>query len=298
MLPAMADTRGRGPVESLDEPGEQARELLRGAVDIHVHAAPDPYTDRKLDARALLIQAKAAGMRGLVLKSHEYPTQPLAWALGSEIGGISVYGGLSLDHAVGGLNPEAVSVSLRLGARVIWMPTFDAEQWRRYRGEQVHSAGPGIVVLDEGGSLLPVCNEILDLIEEHDAVLASGHLSVEETAALLGESRRRGIRSVITHASFWIPVEVQRELAEAGAYIEQCAITSQGERGDEAFETIAEQVRAVGPEHVILSTDLGQAANPEPPLGFGLWIERFLGAGFSAADVGRMARENPVALLE
>ncbi len=298
MLSAMVDTRGRGPVESLDELGEQARELLRGAVDIHVHAAPDPYTDRRLDARALLIQAKAAGMRGLVLKSHEYPTQPLAWALGSEIGGISVYGGLSLDYGVGGLNPEAVSVSLRLGARVIWMPTFDAEQWRRYGGEQVHSAGPGIVVLDERGSLLPVCHEILDLIDEHDAVLASGHLSVEETAALLGESRRRGIRSVITHASFWIPVEVQRELAEAGAYIEQCAITSQGEHGDGAFETVAEQVRAVGPEHVILSTDLGQADNPPPPLGFGSWIERFLGARFTAAEVGRMVHENPMALLE
>lgn len=281
----------------LDELSEQARALLSGAIDIHVHAAPDPYAERRMDARELVRQAREAGMGGVVLKSHEYPTAPLAWALDAEFDGIDVYGGLALDHGVGGLNPEALRISLRIGARMIWMPTFDAAHWRTYRPQQVHSAAPGMTVLDGGGDLLPVCHELLDLIVEHDAVLASGHLSTEETRALLIEARRRGIRCVITHASFWVPAEVQCELAEAGAYVEQCANVAFREGADDAVAAIVEQVRQVGPEQVILSTDLGQAANPEPPLGFGLWIERFLTAGFSDQEVGRMVRDNPAALL-
>ena len=58
-----------------------------------------------------------------------------------------------------------------------------------------------------------------------------------------------------------------------------------------------DDVRAVGPAHVVLSTDLGQAANPAPPVGFGSWIERFLDAGFSAEDVRRMVQSNPAEVL-
>ena len=47
----------------------------------------------------------------------------------------------------------------------------------------------------------------------------------------------------------------------------------------------------------MLSTDLGQVHNPDPPLGFGQWIEAMLDAGFDDAEVGRMVRENPATLL-
>jgi microsomal dipeptidase-like Zn-dependent dipeptidase len=102
----------------------------------------------------------------------------------------------------------------------------------------------------------------------------------------------------VSHAtSFRIPVEVQRALTARGAFIEQCAVNSFREGGDAAFAAIAADVRAVGPEHVVLSTDLGQAPNPAPPVGFGSWIERFLDAGFSTAEVRRMVQENPAAAL-
>ncbi|MEE8421526.1 MAG: DUF6282 family protein [Dehalococcoidia bacterium] len=290
-------------VESLDQLPDRARALLRGATDIHVHSSPDPYTERRMDARTVVAQAREAGMAGVVLKSHEYPTQPLAWALASEQDGggaahVRIYGGLSLDHALGGLNPEAVTVSMRMGATVMWMPTFDAAHWRTYRPEHFHSDGDPITVLDADGNLLPVCHDILDVLAEHDAVLASGHLSTEETVVLVTEARRRGVRTVITHAAFWIPVEVQSELAALDAYVEQCGgPTLHAGASDDVAARILEQVRAVGPEHVILSTDLGQAANPDPALGFGLWIERCLAGGFDDADVARMVQENPAALL-
>ncbi len=282
---------------SLELLSDRARALLQGAIDIHVHADPDPYAERKLEFRATVARAREAGLAGLVLKSHEYPTQPLAWTLDREFSGIAVHGGVALDWGVGGLNPEAVEVALRIGGRVVWMPTFDARYWRGWRPGGWNSAREGITVLDGEGALLPVCHDILDVIAGRDAALASGHLSPDETAVLLGEALARGIRCVITHASFWTPVELQREIATKGGFIEQCAIAIAGEDGEEAWPELLRQVREVGSGRVILSSDHGQAANPEPAVALARFGERFLEAGFSEAEVGTMLRENPAMLL-
>lgn len=280
-----------------DQPSERALALLEGATDVHVHAGPDPYADRRMDARQLAASARARGMAGLVLKSHEYLTQPLAWALADEAAPLRLYGGIALDHGVGGLNPKALRISLRMGAKVVWMPTFDAAHWRSLNPGRWNSDDAPIRIIDEAGRLDPVCETLLDLIAEHDAVLASGHLSVEESLPLLRSAQQRGIRSVITHASFWWPIEAQQNAAALGAMLEQCAIATYHEGGDAAFEGIAEQVRQVGPERVALATDLGQAPNPDPPIGFALWIDRFLEADFSEDEVKRMVQENPAQLL-
>lgn len=283
--------------ERLEGLGEEARDLLRGAIDLHVHAAPDPFAERRMDARELVRACREAGIAGVVLKSHEYPTQPLAWALNEEIDGIDVYGALALDHGVGGLNPDALEAALRIGTRVVWMPTFDSG-WSRERFGRWHSKAGPITVLGEDGVLLPVVHELLDLVAEHDAVLCSGHLSPDETLALLRESRGRGIRSLLTHAtSFFIPLEVQQEVASLKAFIEQCSVPTFREGGAKALEEVVSDVRAVGAEHVVLSTDLGQANTPPPHLGFGVWIQRFLDSGFSPDEVRRMVQRNPAELL-
>ena len=281
---------------SIDQLTDGARTLLRGSVDIHVHAAPDPFTARRTNSRELARLSREAGMGGIVLKSHDYPTQPLAWALNDEFDGIDVYGSMALDWGVGGLNPDAVQVSLNIGARVVWMPTFDAAN-SRGRSGHFFSKGPGISVLDDAGNLVPACHDILDLLHAHDAVLASGHIAPNETLALLREARRRGVRSVITHASFGIPVEVQQELAALGVFIEHCGLAAFRADDGESVRSIAEQIRAVGIEHAICSTDLGQAQNPDPPLGFGIWIDCLLEQGFTASEVRQMVQENPRALL-
>ena len=284
-------------VETLAELREDSRALLRGAIDVHTHASPDPYAERRMDARELVQAACEAGLAALVLKSHEYPTQALAWALDQEFDAIRVHGAIALDHAVGGLNPDALDAALRIGTRVVWWPTFDSA-WSRDTFGRWHAKAAAIHVLDDHGALLPVCHTLLDLMAEHSATLCSGHLDPAETLALVTESRRRGIRSIVSHAtSFRIPLEVQRALTDRGAFIEQCSVNSFREGGDEAFAAIAADVRAVGPEHVVLSTDLGQAANPAPPVGFGSWIERFLDAGFTTDEVRRMVQENPAAVL-
>lgn len=284
-------------VETLAELREDSRALLRGAIDVHVHASPDPYAERRMDARALVHAAREAGLAAVVLKSHEYPTQALAWALDQEVEGIKVHGAIALDHAVGGLNPDALEAALRIGTRVVWWPTFDTA-WSRETFGRWHAKAEAIRVLDERGALVPVCHTLLDLMAEHGATLCSGHLDPAETLALVTESRRRGVRSIVSHAtSFRIPLEVQSTLTARGAFIEQCAVNAFRDGGDEYFASVASDVRAVGLEHVILSTDLGQAANPAPPVGFGSWIERFIDAGFTTDAMKRMVQQNPATAL-
>lgn len=293
----MNDARRQEFEKALKEVPERARALLDGAIDAHVHAAPDPFTIRRTDSRELVQMAAATRMGGLVLKSHDYPTQPLAWALQEETPGFRVYGALSLDQGNGGINPEAVEVSLTMGATVVWMPTFDSvtSRARAVGGREWRT--PPVEVVDDQGALLPAVHEVLDCIKAHGAVLASGHLNGDETLTLMKEARGRGIRSVITHASMWIPVEVQQETARLGGYVEHCAIAATRDNGDEVVADIARQIRVTGTEQVVLSTDLGQETNPIPPVGFGHWIERFLAADFSEDEVRRMVKQNPAEVL-
>jgi hypothetical protein len=102
---------------------------LGGAIDIHVHAEPDSIA-RSIDAVEAARQAKASGMRGIVLKNHYESTAGLAYIVGREVPGIEVFGGVDLNLTVGGINPAAVTyMATTTGARgrMVWMPTFDSE---------------------------------------------------------------------------------------------------------------------------------------------------------------------------
>ena len=266
--------------------------LLRGAIDIHVHAAPDPVTPRRHDIVDLAVAARDAGMAGFVFKSHEYPTQPVAYVVRRAVPGVRVFGSLALDSEVGGLNPAAVEASARMGARKVWMPTFSADYWSRSR-----LGKPGIRILNDHGALLRVVHEILDIVAAADMALGTGHLSVEEQDALVAEACRRGIRTVITHADMWIPVEQQREFARRGAFIEHAYIVCTPQLGTHTPEAIAEAVRAVGAERCIISTDLGQAHNPSPPEGLRVFIAHLLRAGLLPEEVETMVKHSPAQVL-
>ena len=120
--------------------------LMEGTVDIHVHFAPDPRVERRSDALDIAESALNAGMRGVVLKSHEYPTHPVAYTVAQMVPGLAVIGGITLNLEVGGLNPVAVEASANMGGRVVWMPTGSAEVDRKRRGLE-----GGISLLDKGG---------------------------------------------------------------------------------------------------------------------------------------------------
>jgi hypothetical protein len=260
-----------------------------GSIDVHVHAAPDPVASRRFDAVELAEAARDAGLRGFIFKSHEYPIAPAAYILNRTVPGIEVFGAISLDYEVGGLNPAALEASARMGARKVWMPTFSADHWSRTRNNR-----PGIRVLHDDGRLIGVIDDLLSTVKQYDMILGTGHLSTEEQLALVREARSRGIKTVVTHADFWIPAEAQRQMAELGAYVEHAYISVTG--GTPPAE-IAASIRAHGPAQAILSTDLGQAYNPAPAEGLRLWIAAMLREGFSPREVEVMVKENPAQLL-
>lgn len=282
------------------------RGLLVGAVDMHVHCAPD-VVPRKLGALELAERAKAAGMRAVVIKSHAFCTAPLA-KLVAEATGFEVFGGLALNDPVGGINPEAVRAAIALGAKVIWMPTLSARNHiERLKGAPAYlrSLGggrKGIYVIDASGRLRPEVIEVMELVGEAGAVLATGHLSFSEVLALAEEAQRRGLRKlVVTHPEFHIismTKEQQRQLLPFGVYFERCyfAVTQLGQGLDPSV--IAEDILETAPQRTILASDLGQVENPDPLEGLERLLKAMLRHGLSEEDLRLMVVDNPHRLLD
>jgi hypothetical protein len=277
-----------------------ADELVVGAIDMHCHHGPDPHRARSVDAMEAVAEADAQGLAAIVLKSHAYPTGPVAILMQKTVERLRVFGGICCDFEVGGLNPAAVEVALLTGAKVVWMPTFSSVVDRR----KLKLPGPGIRLLDEAGRLVPEVQEILRLVKEHDAVAATGHIDLAEQFAVVDAAAALGARVVMTHAleTHVGPdhtLEHVKELAARGAMIEFTYLTCipGGFAASASPDTFAHAMMAVGPERAILSTDFGQARSPHPAIGMRMFIHEMLGCGVPAAAIDRMARRNPARLL-
>jgi len=266
---------------------------LAGVIDLHVHAGPD-VRPRKLDAVALARAAKAAGMRALLLKSHHTITADLAQVVEGVVGGIRVFGGVTLNEPVGGLNPEAVRAAIALGAKEIFMPTHSAASQRRHDGK----AG-GITILDDAGRLRNEVKPILALVAEADVILGTCHLSPDEILVLVREARRAGVRKVLVNHpelnSLAIPLAMQKAMASEGAFFERMHL-----HGNSATDLpgLAAITRAVGVERTVLVTDLGAAVyDVDPVQGMRELLQQMATQGFSQAEIDLMARQTPARLL-
>jgi hypothetical protein len=270
--------------------------ILAGAIDMHVHSAPD-VRPRKLDDWGLLARTQLAGMGGVVLKNHYTPTADRASLLRSKFPDLSVMGSIVLNDSVGGLNRAAVDAALKLGAKVVWMPTVSAA----HHIERAAIPGSGIGVrVARGGGLVPEMPEILRLIAASGAVLATGHLSPDETATLVPEARRLGVtRIIVTHpASHLVGMAVDEQvlLARQGAFVEIACVTTHQRPPVRVHELIA-HVRAIGPAAVVLTSDLGQPENPYPDEGLRDMIREMRAAGISETELRTMLWRNPRQLL-
>lgn len=272
--------------------------ILEGAFDIHVHIAPDPKVDRRGNAIDIALQAREMGMQGLVLKSHEYPTHPVAYTASQVVPDITILGGIALDVEVGGLNPEAVEATAQMGGRIVWMPTYSARADRQSKGLE-----GGIDILDEAGRLNAETLAVLEVVKAHDMTLATGHISTAESMVLVREARAMGIhRIVVTHGttmSFWtgMTVEDMKELASMGAYIEHCVHVVMPTTYRLDPKDLVETVYAIGPEKCILSTDFGQDFHPMPAEGLRMGIATLLRSGLEEVEVGMLVKDNPARLL-
>jgi hypothetical protein len=290
---------------------DRARALVAGGYDTHIHVAPD-VMKRRIDDATLAVRFREVGLGGFVLKSHYVSTAERAEVVRNVVPGVGVLGAITLNASVGGMNPVAVEIAARGGAKVVWFPTVDSANQRACRAMDPPGAkppmwaalqddlaarglaAPAIPVVDEDGRLTEATRQVMQVIRQHDLVLATGHLSGAEIATVVDAAAAEGIeRIVVTHPEFTsqrLVVEAQRELAAKGALMERCFTTPH--TGKVSWEDFFDHVRAVGPEHSVFSSDLGQPFNPPVEDGLALLADRFLAAGFTEDEVHTMAVRN------
>lgn len=276
---------------------------LEGVVDVHVHCAPDSGA-RSVDALDVARLARRHGMRALLFKNHYTHTASLAYLIRQAVPGIEVYGGIALNRSVGGINPQAVEhmarTTGRLG-RVVWMPTFDSEHYHR-----TLTPNPNFVPVARDGKLLPEVDQVLSIIARENLSLATGHSSPAESMLLIRAARAKGIeRIIVTHPlskEVGMSIEMQKEAASLGAFLEypfNATLPPSPEwgGGSSSMEAYVKALRAVGPEHCILSSDLGQPMNPVHTDGLIGFVQQLLKNGFTQAEIDRMAKQNPAKFL-
>ena len=301
--------------QSHPRPSARARELVRGAYDLHVHTSPD-IMPRSASDLELAQRCRQWGLAGFVIKSHYVPTAERAALVRSLVPDVDVLGALVLNCAVGGMNTMAVEIAAREGARIVWMPTVDAvnemtelsslppgakrPQWARLQQElreQGVKSEP-VRVVDEQHQVLPAVRSVLRSIAAHDLVLATGHLDRDEIFAVVEAALVEGVRQIIvTHPDYPaenLSAEDQAALAERGAFLERCFTTPY--TGKISWEQMCAKIRASDPQHSFLSTDLGQPTNPPIEDGIALMADQLLAAAFSEEEIYTMAVTNTVRL--
>ena len=277
--------------------------VMQGIIDMHIHAAPDVRA-RKLDDLELMEASVQRGVRAIVLKSHNVPTADRAYLVNRVAAEkypdvkFTAFGGLCLNRPVGGLNPDAVETSLKLGAKVIWLPTNTAENHYRKNGKD---SSTGVVVTRDGKAVDEL-QDIFALVKQYNAVLATGHIGAEECFPVVEAARVAGVEKiVITHPELWVvgmTPEQQADIVRKYDVLLE-SVYAQPVNGSYKInipDNIA-AMKAIGPEHFVISTDSGQTVNP-------YWYESYttyfkaVSEVFTSEQVRKMTHDNPAWLLD
>ena len=289
--------------------------LLQDAYDLHIHCAPD-LMPRKMDDMEMAQRVVASGMKGFAIKSHYFCTSERAEIVRKLYPQCHAVGAITLNQSVGGINPMAVEMAGRSGAKIVWFPTVDSEHeqahlakspsdklpyWAKIQ-QQMKAEGilsPTINIIGNGKLKNEVIS-VLDVIARFRMILATSHISKAETFALVKAAKERKVeRIIITHVDFpstFYSVEEQKELIKFGAFVEHCFTTPN--TGKVPWDVAIGQIRAIGAKRVVLTTDLGQSTGVYPDEGMALYARKLLENGFSEADVRTMMVGNPGSLVE
>ena len=280
-----------------------------GVIDMHVHSHPDVF-GRNMDDIDVATLAKAKGMRGIVIKNHISETASRAALVMKVVPGIEVFGGVVLNKAVGGVNPDAVEWMHRVyGSRgkIVWLPTFEADRHVKVLSKP---DARGLVVAP-GGQVTPEMEAILKIIARENLVLATGHVHPEEVIAVVKRARELGVKNMlVNHALTNVPglsMAQAKQVADMGAVIEVCFLQFlAGPNAPLPFLThwtqvnaknVAQAVKEIGAKSLVISSDLGQSGNMTHPDGIESAIAAMKKEGIADADIDLMMRKNPARLL-
>ena len=286
------------------------RDILKGILDIHVHAGPT-VANREVDAADMLKEAIVAGYRGFLVKDHYFPS-----CMGVKMvqehcdsQGVEIYSSMALNNAMGLFNCLAVDAAINMGAKIIYFPTVSSKNHIDHHKGNFVGAGKmsvpetPVVYVDENGVMDPAAVEVLKLIGEKDVVLGTGHGTAWEIDHLVEEAVKAGVKRIlVNHPQFHIGAtyEQMTKWANMGAFIEMnvCVFTSGSKLGTLDDQVIADMLKAVPLDHMILDSDMGQRGNGSPVEGMYRFIRLLMDKfGLSEADINLIAKENPAKLL-
>ena len=302
------------PVEAVAQgrtypPPPPATSPVDGLIDFHVHTAPDVFGRALTDDEEAAL-SKDRGMEAVVLKSHTALTADRAWIARRRVPGMKIFGGITLNGAAGGINVDAVRWMWRMQGgygRVVWFPTFDANN----HVTRLKEAPSGIKVVGDDGKVLPAVREVLKECAAQKLVVETGHSSGEEALAIIEAARDAGCDCIlVTHAEFEVigmTVDQMKKAASMGAKMEiatlgalsgpQAHLAFMRNSKNISFKESADHIKQVGAAHFIISTDLGQTANPSPPDGLAWLVGGLTSQGITKEQIQTMGRENPGKLL-
>lgn len=280
---------------------EQIDRLYKGSIDMHVHVAPDPDWDRRMDTYETAVSAQAGEMRGFVAKSFYYPTTTEALIVSKMMESVSALGSVTIGYGTtGGLEHAAKTIEnhAKMGCKVVWFPAFDAMHCRKGLGRE-----GGIYILDEKRELREEAREVLRVAKAYDMVVCKGHMSYEETEKLFEEGVSMGLTKLVnTHplSDSWgrFTKEQIVKISELGVYTEIVFGNLMPRLGAMDPADYVDLVRELGAQKMIMSTDLAQCMDPSPAEGMRFFIGTMLQFGCTEEEVEWMVKKNPAALLE
>jgi len=205
-------------------------------------------------------------MGGIVLKSHHGSTSELASVIGSLFPKLSVYGGVTLNRTVGGLNPHAVEASFSVGGRLVWLPTKDGGGHTKISNSTVHNA---ISILNDKGHINAQASEVIALVAEHNGVLATGHIGQKEILVLHQYLAKNapGLRLLINHSLFLTPdlnSSNIESLISPNTYFECCYLTVSPLFSFKSSAQVVSIIKRHPQAQWIIASDAGQPKNLDP----------------------------------
>ncbi|MGM5033395.1 DUF6282 family protein [Tardiphaga sp. 803_E3_N1_3] len=292
---------------------KEVEELLVDAIDLHCHSGPAAMP-RILDHHEEMQDAAAAGFRAVLYKDHFYPGMAHAIILEKLFPqlGVHLYSGVALNNASGGINPHAVDHAIKLGGKIVWMPTLSAANHINVQASGQAKTFPKtsqkmldpipLTALDANGKLTDDTRKVIDLIAEANIILAGGHLHVSEQHVLFEEAKRRGVRKMmVNHPTYVVGFADSdiRQLVALGVTMEHSiCMFVEGKSKKFSADDLAHLIEIAGVEHTILSSDLGLLGSQRPVDGFRSVTQMLLDLQMPHASIKKLISENAAAFLD
>jgi len=289
-------------------------QIIKSAIDLHFHIGPE-IIPRKFNNVEELIKNIKGKLNGIVLKNHFYPTTPFINETKNN-SKLKIIGSIVLNNSVGGLNSDAIYAASILSSKpiIVWFPTISAKnflektkyeiapEWVNKKDfkARLSKSVNGIYILDQEGNLSKETAEVLQAIKKTNSILATGHISSKETKKLIKKAINIGVKKiVITHPIYQkinMSINDQISLAKKGCFIESCYSMYSIDRIP--ISKIAYQIKRIGPDNIILSSDVGQKFSPNPDIALKIFCQLLIKKGITLRMLYQMLVKNPRLIVE